>query len=42
MTLWYYRALVDAFRRKSASNSEFVDELDRVVTEMESISSDRP
>jgi (p)ppGpp synthase/HD superfamily hydrolase len=31
--LWYYRALVDVFRRVSAS--PLVDELDRVVTELE-------
>ena len=33
-TLWYYRALVDAFRRHNAP-SGLVDELDRVVSEME-------
>ena len=32
-TLWYYRALVDAFRQ--AGNHPLVDELDRVVGEME-------
>jgi GTP pyrophosphokinase len=32
-TLWYYRALVDAFRL--AGTSPLVDELDRVVSEME-------
>jgi (p)ppGpp synthase/HD superfamily hydrolase len=32
-TLWYYRALVEAFR--TAGNSPLVDELDRVVTAME-------
>jgi len=31
--LWYYRSLVDAFRR--VSESPMVDELDRVVTELE-------
>lgn len=31
--LWYYRALVDAFRKRGAS--PIVEELDRVVTEME-------
>jgi (p)ppGpp synthase/HD superfamily hydrolase len=36
-TLWYYRALVDAFRR--AGSSPLVDELDRVVTELESLAS---
>lgn len=34
-TLWYYRALVDAFRRAGAS--PLVDELDRVVTEIEAL-----
>lgn len=32
-TLWYYRSLVTAFRQ--AGNSPLVDELDRVVTELE-------
>lgn len=32
-TLWYYRALVDAFRR--AGTSPLLGELDRVVTELE-------
>jgi (p)ppGpp synthase/HD superfamily hydrolase len=32
-TLWYYRALVTAFR--TAGPNELVDELDRVVTEIE-------
>jgi (p)ppGpp synthase/HD superfamily hydrolase len=32
-TLWYYRALVTAFR--AADHNELVDELDRVVTEIE-------
>lgn len=35
-TLWYYRALVRAFR--AAGNSPLVEELDRVVTEMEKCS----
>src|SRR5271165_4695058 len=34
-TLWYYRALIDAFR-KTGSNP-LVEELDRVVTELESL-----
>ena len=34
-TLWYYRALIDAFRK--ASGNPLVDELDRVVTELESL-----
>jgi GTP pyrophosphokinase len=32
-TLWYYRALIDAFR--AAGASPLVDELDRAVTELE-------
>jgi len=32
-TLWYYRALVDAFR--AAGGNRLVDELDRVVTDLE-------
>jgi (p)ppGpp synthase/HD superfamily hydrolase len=32
-TLWYYRAMVNAFR--AAGSSELVEELDRVVTELE-------
>jgi GTP pyrophosphokinase len=35
-TLWYYRALVDAFRQ--AGSSPLVDELDRVVSELEQLS----
>jgi (p)ppGpp synthase/HD superfamily hydrolase len=34
-TLWYYRALVDAFRDNPSHRPELVDELDRVVSEME-------
>jgi len=34
-TLWYYRTLVNVFR-KAGSNS-LIDELDRVVTELESL-----
>ena len=34
-TLWYYRALVDAFRK--AGPSPLVDELERVVTEVEEL-----
>ena len=33
--LWYYRALVDAFRRNPERNEVLIDELDRTVTEME-------
>lgn len=36
-TLWYYRSLVSAFKANPASNLDLVDELDRVVTEMERI-----
>ena len=34
-TLWYYRALVTAFRE--AGTSELVEELDRVVSEIEQL-----
>ena len=34
-SLWYYRALVDAFRANPAHRPELIDELDRTVTEME-------
>jgi (p)ppGpp synthase/HD superfamily hydrolase len=34
-TLWYYRSLIAAFRQ--AGNSELVEELDRVVTELEQL-----
>jgi (p)ppGpp synthase/HD superfamily hydrolase len=34
-TLWYYRALVDVFRKAGAN--PLIDELDRVVTELESL-----
>jgi len=34
-TLWYYRALLDAFR--NLGSSPLIDELDRVVTELESL-----
>jgi (p)ppGpp synthase/HD superfamily hydrolase len=36
-TLWYYRALVNEFRK--AGRNPLVEELDRVVTELESLSS---
>jgi (p)ppGpp synthase/HD superfamily hydrolase len=36
-TLWYYRALVTAFRKHG--DSELIDELERVVTEMELLAS---
>jgi len=34
-TLWYYRAMVNAFR--AAGSSELVEELNRVVTELETL-----
>jgi len=36
-SLWYYRALVDAFRANPAHPPELVDELDRTVSEMEQL-----
>jgi (p)ppGpp synthase/HD superfamily hydrolase len=36
-SLWYYRALVDAFRANPAHLPALVDELDRTVSEMESL-----
>ena len=36
-SLWYYRALVDAFRANRAHPSQLIDELDRTVTEMETL-----
>lgn len=38
-TLWYYRALVQAFQ--AAGSSRIVEELDRVVTELEQLASER-
>ena len=38
-TLWYYRALVQAFQ--AAGSSRIVEELDRVVTELEQLASQR-
>jgi (p)ppGpp synthase/HD superfamily hydrolase len=38
-TLWYYRAIVQAFQL--GGPSELVDELDRAVTELESLTSNR-
>ena len=38
-TLWYYRSLVDAFA--AADNNELVDELDRMVSEIERLSRHR-
>lgn len=36
-TLWYYRSLIDAYQHLNA-NSNIVDELNRVVTELETLS----
>jgi (p)ppGpp synthase/HD superfamily hydrolase len=36
-SLWYYRALVDAFRANPAHPRELVGELDRTVAEMEAL-----
>jgi (p)ppGpp synthase/HD superfamily hydrolase len=36
-SLWYYRALVGAFRDNPAHDSALVEELDRAVTEMEAL-----
>lgn len=38
-TLWYYRALCDAFRGNPAHDPALVDELERVVSEMERLAS---
>jgi hypothetical protein len=38
-TLWYYRALVEAF--EAAGSNPVVEELDRVVAEMERLSGKR-
>ena len=34
-TIWYYRSLVTTFRQ--SGNSELIEELDRVVTELEQL-----
>jgi (p)ppGpp synthase/HD superfamily hydrolase len=39
-TLWYYRALVTAFR-EHGDHTDLVDELDRVVTQIEKLSATR-
>lgn len=39
-SLWYYRALVGAFRANPAHDGRLVSELDRVVTEMEALAGD--
>ena len=39
-TLWYYRALIDAFRQAGAN--ELIEELDRVVTETERLAANQP
>ena len=36
-SLWYYRALVDAFRANPAHRPPLVEELERTVTEMENL-----
>jgi hypothetical protein len=36
-SLWYYRALVDAFRANPAHLPDLVAELDRTVGEMEAL-----
>jgi (p)ppGpp synthase/HD superfamily hydrolase len=36
-TLWYYRAVVDAFRANPAHHPDLVDEVDRSVSQMESL-----
>ena len=38
-TLWYYRALVDAYRENPAHVPALIDELDRTVAEMERLAS---
>jgi (p)ppGpp synthase/HD superfamily hydrolase len=40
-TLWYYRALVTAFREHGDHAADLVDELDRVVTQIEKLSAAR-
>ncbi|MEP6468691.1 MAG: HD domain-containing protein [Chloroflexota bacterium] len=41
-SLWYYRALVGAFRANPAHDEALVDELDRAVTEMEKLAGGAP
>ena len=36
-SLWYYRALVDAFRANPQHPVDLVDELDRAVSELEAL-----
>jgi GTP pyrophosphokinase len=36
-SLWYYRALIDAFRANPAHDAALVEELDRAVSEMEAL-----
>lgn len=40
-SLWYYRALVDAFRANPQHAVDLVDELDRTVGQMEVLASVR-
>lgn len=35
--VWYYRGLFDAFHANSAHRPALIDELDRTVTEIESL-----
>jgi GTP pyrophosphokinase len=37
---WYYRSLVGAFRANPASEPALIDELDRVVTDLEALAAD--
>lgn len=39
-TLWYYRAMIEAFRE--VTSSDMVDELDRVVSELERLAAETP
>jgi (p)ppGpp synthase/HD superfamily hydrolase len=41
-TLWYYRALVAAYRSNGAHPKELIDELHRTVAEMERLASGEP
>ena len=41
-TLWYYRSLVEAYRANPAHPSALIDELDRTVTEMETLAKREP
>ena len=41
-TLWYYRSLVTAYRGNPAHTPALIDELDRTVTEMETLAEGEP